>query len=258
MRAPLAQPRTSAAASSRRLRAGEELLDQRRRLLLGERRVLRPGPAAPPTRPAAAANTAMSPSFMRASCGRKRERQLLRGLRQADGAEARVARLQPGRDLVQVGGARRFARAARRSARRAPTPPARAAGRCAARRTAPGSRRRRRALLRACCAAPPPRRARGRPAPAGWRRALSIVLRHLRDRARGPPASAFCTSSSRSMIFSSACASPALRSSRAEISTPFTLASTSCVRRLGSRGALAARQGREQREDREQAGSAHQ
>src|SRR5436190_2430453 len=85
----------------------QELFDQGRRLLLRKRRRLRLKQLH--HRNARRRGEYRDVAFLHARKLRQlRERHLLRGLRQAHGGEAGVARLQPGRDLVQVGGARRF------------------------------------------------------------------------------------------------------------------------------------------------------
>src|SRR6476661_1145120 len=85
----------------------QELFDQRRSLLLGKRRRLRLEQLH--HRNTRRRGEYRDVAFLHARELRQlRERHLLRRLRQAHGGEARVARLQPGRDPVEVGGARRL------------------------------------------------------------------------------------------------------------------------------------------------------
>ena len=171
---------TSAAAVSRRSASCQKLLDQRRRLRLGERRVL--GVHQLDHRGAERRREHRDLARLHAREPRQeRQRQLLGRLLHRVDAVFRVARAQPGGRARPGRAPWRLPRAAHRSSRPAPTPSARAGGRCAARRTAPGSRRRRRALRRACCRRPPERGrcSRGRPAPAAG---------GARSRSTAPPA----------------------------------------------------------------------
>src|SRR3954447_7331621 len=103
----VAQPAHFRSGKLHTLARHQELFDQGRRLLLGERRLLHLNQLH--HRNARRRGEYRDVAFLHArELWQSRKRHLLRRLRQGHDREARVACLQPRRDLVQVGSARRF------------------------------------------------------------------------------------------------------------------------------------------------------